>query len=110
MATLAECRDAFDRLAGRIAADTNTARREVDKSFACHISDLGAHIHGRVSHGTMVGVSDGDDPGADVKLEVASDDLIALVDGRLNFARAWASGRVHIHASFRDLLKLRKLM
>jgi putative sterol carrier protein len=110
MATLEQCRAAFDRLGTRLAADTDPARREVDKSFACHITDLRAHLHGRISHGAMIGLTDGDDPAADVKLELRSDDLLALVDGRLNVAAAWASGRLHIHASFRDLLRLRKLM
>lgn len=38
------------------------------------------------------------------------DDLVALVDGELNFAKAWGSGRVKLHASLRDLLVLRKLL
>jgi hypothetical protein len=110
MATLAQCREALDRLAGRIAADTDPARREIDKSFSCHITDLGAHLRGRISRGAMIGLTDGADPAADLRLELTSDDLLALVDGHLHFAKAWASGRVRLHASFRDLLRLRKLM
>lgn len=110
MATHAQCREAFDRLAQRMATDTDPARREVDKSFSCQVTDLRADFHGRISHGAMVGLDDGADPRADIKLDVTSDDLIALVDGRLNVAAAWASGRLHIHASFRDLLRLRKLL
>lgn len=110
MATLEQCREALDHLGAHIAADTNPVRREVDKSFACHIIDLRTHFHGRISHGAMVGLTEGDDPAADVKLELSSDDLLALVDGRLNVAAAWASGRLHVHASFRDLLRLRKLL
>jgi hypothetical protein len=41
---------------------------------------------------------------------MTGDDLLALVDGSLHFARAWASGRVSVRASLRDLLRLRKLM
>ena len=48
--------------------------------------------------------------GAKIRLGVASDDLLALVAGELNFASAWASGRVSVKASFGDLLKLRKLL
>ena len=110
MATLEQCREALDRIAAKIATDTNPARREVDKSFACHITDLDAHFQGRFARGAMVGLTEGDDPRADVRLAMKSDDLLALVDGSLHFAKAWASGRVHVHASFRDLLKLRKLM
>ncbi len=38
------------------------------------------------------------------------DDLVELVNGRLNFASAWASGRVKLEASILDLLQLRKLL
>jgi hypothetical protein len=33
-----------------------------------------------------------------------------MVDGRLNFAKAWASGRIRLEAGFRDLLRLRTLL
>ena len=39
-----------------------------------------------------------------------SDDLVALLNGELPVASAWASGRVKLDASFLDLVKLRKLM
>lgn len=39
-----------------------------------------------------------------------SDDLIALVDGELDLARALLGGRVKIDASFGDLLRLRRLL
>jgi hypothetical protein len=38
---------------------------------------------------------------------MTSDDLIALTDGRLKLAAAWATGRLRINAGVRDLLKLR---
>lgn len=41
---------------------------------------------------------------------MAGDDLIALVNGELHFARAWAAGRVKLEAGVRDLLRLRKLL
>ncbi|MGW6554351.1 sterol-binding protein, partial [Streptomyces sp. NPDC055051] len=34
----------------------------------------------------------------------------AMVGGGLNFAKAWASGRVRLEAGFRDLLRLRSLL
>jgi putative sterol carrier protein len=40
---------------------------------------------------------------------MTSDDLLKLVDGELNMASAWASGRVKIDASVFDLLKLRSV-
>ena len=37
-------------------------------------------------------------PKADIRFEMRSDDLVALTEGRLHFAAAWASGRVKVHA------------
>jgi hypothetical protein len=64
----------------------------------------------RLRNGTITDLADGDDPGAQIRLVVGSDDLLSLVAGKLNFASAWASGRVSVKASFTDLLKLRKLL
>ena len=47
---------------------------------------------------------------AQISLQATSDDLVALVDGDLNFASSWARGRVKLEASFKDLLTLRKLV
>jgi hypothetical protein len=33
-----------------------------------------------------------------------------MVDGSLNFAKAWGSGRVRLEAGLRDLLRLRTLL
>ena len=47
---------------------------------------------------------------AQVRLTVDSDDLLALCQGELPFATAWARGRVRIDASVLDLLRLRTLI
>jgi putative sterol carrier protein len=57
-----------------------------------------------------VDIADGDDPEAKIALIAASDDLVALVQGRLDIARAVASRQVSIKANPFDLLKLRKLL
>jgi hypothetical protein len=82
----------------------------LDRSLACHIRDLNASFHGRLEGGRIVDLTDGDDPRAHIRLSIGSDDLLALIAGELNFAAAWASGRVSVKASFTDLLKLRKLL
>ena len=68
------------------------------------------HFRGRLQGGTIANLTDGEDPKAQIKLAVASDDLLALMAGRLHFASAWAGGRISVKAGFRDLLKLRKLL
>ena len=111
MATVEQCRQALETIAARLAADPEAGKRvDVDRSLVCHLRDMDTYFHGRLRDGTITGLTDGDDPKAQIRLSVSSDDLLALVDGRLNFAAAWASGRVSVKASVGDLFKLRKLL
>ena len=112
MATVEECRVALGQLAQRLSANSAEARGKLDfdRTLTCRVTDLGVAFHGRLADGQIVGLADGDDPSAKLKLSAASDDLIALVDGRLNIASAWAGGRIKIDAGMMDLLKLRKLL
>jgi hypothetical protein len=111
MATVDECRTALQEAAERLLAHPEAARQaNLDRSIVCHIRDLDVSFHGRLTQGRIEGLREGDDPKADIRLVLASDDLLALVAGELNVAKAWASGRLSIHASFRDLLKLRSLI
>jgi predicted lipid carrier protein YhbT len=111
MATVDQCRQALRDIAARLVADPESARRVgLDRSISCHIRDLDVSFHGRLQDGTIVGLTDGDDPRAQIRLSVGSDDLLALVAGHLHFASAWASGRLSVKASLGDLMKLRKLL
>jgi hypothetical protein len=111
MATVEQCRQALDEIAAKLSGDPAAASRvNLDRSLACRIRDLDVAFHGQLRGGSIDGMSDGDNPNAQIRLEVGSDDLLALVGGQLNFASAWASGRVSVKASFGDLLKLRKLL
>jgi hypothetical protein len=112
MATVEECRQALQDLSERMAANAAEVAGHVDldRPLACSIPDLGVSFHGRITGGRIVGLADGDDPGAKIRLVAASDDLVALVTGQLDLARAWSSGRVQIKANPFDLLKLRKLI
>ena len=111
MATAEQCRQALSQIAARLAADPEAAARvNLDRSLACEIRDLQVAFHGRLRNGTITDLTDGDDPKAQIRLSLSSDDLLALVAGQLGFASAFASGRVSVKASFTDLLKLRKLL
>jgi putative sterol carrier protein len=57
----------------------------------------------------LVDIAESEADAAQIRLEMSSDDLLALVDGRLNLATAWATGRVRVHAGVRDLIRLRSL-
>ena len=115
MATVEQCRSALDTLAKRLAAaDDATRRMALDRTLTCTIRDLDVTFAGRLSDGELRDIHHvpaADVPGlaADVRMSTSSDDLIRLVDGELAMAAAWATGRVRIDASVRDLLRLRKI-
>jgi putative sterol carrier protein len=112
VATVEECREALDRLAARLAANAADARKrlDLDRTLACRLTDLGTAFHARLAGGQLLDIQDGDNPQAKIALTLTSDDLLTLVDGRLELPKAVASGRVKLKASPFDLLKLRKLL
>ena len=114
MATAEECREAFEKLTGRLA-ELDPKDRDAffsGRSFSCHVSDLD------VTFVTRFGPSGADpvheagtgEPPANVRLTASSDVVLELADDVGAFPRAWLSGRVKVHASMRDLLRLRKLL
>ena len=112
MATVEECRTALQDLAARLAANADDVGRKValDRRLTCRITDLGVTFRGRLTGGRLVDIADGEDPKAKIRLTASSDDLVALLQGRLDVTRAVASRQVSIKASPFDLLKLRKLL
>ncbi|MDT0550219.1 MULTISPECIES: sterol-binding protein [Streptomyces] len=115
MATMEECRSALDKLAENLAGANGDLRSAaaLDRSVSCRITDLDITFLGRLTDGRIedVTVVPGlPDERAEIRLTMSGDDLVALVDGELHFARAWGSGRVKLEAGFRDLLRLRKLL
>lgn len=112
MASVDQCRQALQDLAARLDANADRVRDRVDldRTLACRISDLDVAFHGRLSGGRLVELADGDDPKAKIALTTTSDDLLALVRGELDVARAVAARRVSIKASPFDLMKLRRLL
>lgn len=108
MATIEECRVALDRLAKKIGEGSGAP--SLDRTLSCYLSDLDDGFHGRLVGGELREISDGHDKSAKIKLTATSDDFVALTSGDLNFASAWASGRLKVDASVFDLVKLRSLM
>ncbi|THA23074.1 sterol-binding protein [Streptomyces sp. A1277] len=115
MATMAECRSALDRLSDNLAGADGGVRRAagLDRSLSCHIKDLDITFTGRLSGGRIQVLDTLEGPPrdkAEIRLAMTGDDLVAMVNGDLNFAKAWAAGRVRLEAGFRDLLKLKSLL
>ncbi|CAM5301147.1 SCP-2 sterol transfer family protein [Streptomyces sp. MnatMP-M77] len=112
---MAECRSALTRLSDNLAAAEGDVRgaASLDRSLSCHIKDLDVTFTGRLADGRIQVRDTVEGPPrekAEIRLAMTGDDLVALVDGDLNFAKAWGSGRVRLEAGFRDLLKLRSLL
>ncbi|MFG3283454.1 SCP2 sterol-binding domain-containing protein [Streptomyces sp. NPDC048111] len=115
MATMEECRRALDRLSDNLARADGDARAAaaLDRSLSCHITDLDTTFSGRLKDGRIEVRDTAAGPPAQkaqIRLAMTSDDLVALVGGALNFARAWGAGRVRLEAGLRDLLRLRTLL
>jgi hypothetical protein len=107
-----ECMTALKRILGDLAA--NPAAAGLDRSLSCRLPDLQQVVLGRLSTGAVRDLHAVPDvpevPRADIRLTMSSDDLVALTEGKLSFAPAWASGRVKFEAGLRDILRLRSLL
>jgi len=114
MATAEECRKALERLTARIS-DMDPEQRAanlLDRTLSCEIPDLG------VTFSTRLG-PDGADPvreagagdlPAQIRFIANSDVVVSISDDPGSFMRAWVTGRLKVHGSVFDLLRLRKLM
>ena len=113
MKSAEECREALQKLAGRLAELSPADRDEYfgNRSISVTIPDLG------VTYATTLGTGDDavrelgpDDPPADIRMTANSDEVVTLAEQPVNIARAWMAGRVKIEASMKDLFRLRKLL
>jgi SCP-2 sterol transfer family len=112
MASLAACRAAVKDLAELLSSADDDVRKHVeDRTLSCRISDLDVVLSGRLSDGKLVDLTTRvQTEQAQIRLACTSDDLIELVNGTLGFPHAWATGRLKLNASFRDVYKLRALL
>lgn len=112
MATVNQCRVAIDVLADRLHATDPHARKShiPRRTVELALMDLDFSFNALLENGDLTEIREGTVKKPQIRLAMSSDDLIQLTEGRLNFAHAWASGRIRLNASFRDLLKLRALL
>jgi len=113
MASQEEARAALDRIATRLTDvdPDELAKHVVERTISCRVPDLDLVFVTRIHAGGLDEFQVADNPnGAQIRLTVKSDDLVALADDELNVAKAWASGRLKIEASLGDLLRLRRIL
>lgn len=117
MASVSACDVALRALADRLLEVDPVVRAKfvVDRTVSCRVPDLATTWSARLCDAGLVdlmthphGDGDGDRPApkAQVRLTVGSDDLLALVEGRLALPTAVATGKVRVQASPFDLLRL----
>ncbi|MFF4355059.1 SCP2 sterol-binding domain-containing protein [Streptomyces sp. NPDC001530] len=115
MATIEECRTALDKLSDNLAGAEGDVRSAaaLDRSLSCCITDLDITFVGRLKDGRIEVLETLQGPPrerAQIRLTMKGDDLVSMVNGELNFAKAWGSGRVKLEAGLRDLFRLRTLL
>jgi alkyl sulfatase BDS1-like metallo-beta-lactamase superfamily hydrolase len=110
VATVEQCEQALQALAARMAASAPAQRElDFDRTLSATISDLRVVFAGRLKNGQLLDIAQTASRDAQVRITLTGDDLVALVDGELKMAPAWATGRVRIEAGVRDLLRLRSV-
>jgi predicted lipid carrier protein YhbT len=113
VATLEAVEEAVRGLLERLAEVDPELRRKyaVERTLACRVRDLDiVFLASFDDDGNISDVTTADRGDGQVKVAATSDDLIALIEGRLSVPTAWATGKLKIDASMLDLLKLRSLL
>ncbi|MER5410794.1 alkyl sulfatase C-terminal domain-containing protein [Streptomyces sp. NPDC002769] len=115
MATTEECRAALDKLSDNLAGAEGDVRSAaaLDRSLSCRVTDLDTTFVGRLKDGRIEVLDTIQGPPrekAQIRLTMSGDDLVAMVNGNLHFAKAWGSGRVKLEAGLLDLFRLRSLL
>jgi len=110
-----ECEAALRGVLARLHAVDPAVRGKyaVTRSISLRVPDLHGVFHAQLQGDAVADlrwVEGADTDGAQVRLCADSDDLIAVSDGTLAPAVAWATGRLKVEASMLDLLKLRSLL
>jgi putative sterol carrier protein len=110
VATIEDCEKALHGLADQLAAKPAARRKSgFDRSLSCRIRDLDVVFGGKLHDGLLLDIARVSKADAQVRLDLTSDDLVELVDGKLNLGSAWASGRVKVQAGVMDMIKLRSI-
>ena len=113
MATKPEVKRQLAALMARLDGNEANVRSAIPtrKVLRCLVPDLGAAWYSVVDQGHVSQPTETPPNGpADITLQVGSDDLVDLVEGRISFLSAFSSGKVKVDASIVDLLRLRSLL
>lgn len=113
MATEAEVLDILQRLVDRLEQLDPAYRTMLPsrRTIEAECPDLNLVYHATWARGEVTALSPGPAPERpDIHVALDSDDLVAIVDGQLDFGRAYSQDRVRIRAGMTDLIRLRAVM
>lgn len=110
--TVDECDRAIKVLASRFGTDGGSRSGGLDRSVSATVTDLGLHYRGHMHDGVLDDIAQAaDDEGpAQIRLTMTADDLLAMASGELSVGSAWLSGRLKVHASLPDMLRVRAML
>lgn len=114
MATAEQCREALDSLLARISEldAEQRAANLVERTLSCEVPDLGLKFWtslGPEGAQPVRQARDGDGT-AQVRFTADSDLVVSVAQDPQRFAKAWLTGRLKVHASLRDVIRLRKFL
>jgi hypothetical protein len=106
-----QCEAALRGLADRLDALGKAGRppSAPNRTLMCRLPDLGTSYVAELRDGSLRDITEGA-RSAQITFTLSSDDLIAVTSGRLAVTSAWATGRLKVDASIRDLLRVRSLL
>jgi hypothetical protein len=111
MADRKQCEAALRGLAARLDELARGGRpsRAPDRTILCRLPDLGTSYIAELRDGGLHDIAEGARK-AQITFTLSSDDLVAVTEGKLSVTSAWATGRLKVDASMRDLLRVRSLL
>lgn len=110
MATTAQVERAIRSLAKKLADADPDPDAIPERTIMCVLTDLDTAYWAHLKDGRLNGLRPAEPTEeADARITANSDDLIALVDGKMGIASAFFTGKVRIDAPVTDLLLLRKI-
>lgn len=115
VATVQQCEQALAALDGHLRRlDPRVRRRRVpQRSVGLVVPDLGVAFRGRLGPDGVEGLTATDREqaaAAQVRFVADSDQVVAIGQRPIAFVGAFARGRVKVHASWRDLFELRRVL
>lgn len=104
-AVLADLVERMDRL-----PPGNRQMLPTGRSVQLHCTDIDVTYRAQLEGGRITSLEKGTASDAQIRIACRSDDLVAVGRGEMSFFGAYTSGRVSLHASTTDLLRLQALL